>query len=110
MTVTTTITETPKFILDYVDAVDRLAAKAMQAEAASRGRGWGLGEGEAVVYRGSSTIDDILDLRNLAEAGMMSGSIDVCEKFLASISNRPGVVTCAEIAKFCAEARDIATS
>ena len=110
MTTTATITETPNHIREFVAAVDQLASRAERIEAASRGRGWGYGAGESAVYRGSSTIDDILDLRNLAEAGMMEGSIEVCEKFLSSISTRPGIVTCEEIAKFCAEARDIATS
>lgn len=108
MTVATT--ETPKHIHDFVDAVDKLAAKAQQIEAATRGRGWGLADGESAVYRGSSTIDDILDLRSLAEAGMMAGSLDTCDKFLADISKRPGIVTCAEVTRFCREAREMATS
>lgn len=107
---TSTITETPRHILDFVEAVAKFAEKAERVEAATRGRGWGFNEGESAVYRGGATIDEVLDLRSIAEAGMMAGSVEACDKFLASISKRPGVVTCSEIAKFCAEAREIAES
>jgi hypothetical protein len=93
-----------------VDAVDNLAAKAARIEAASRARGWGFSEGESAVYRGGSTIDEILDLRNIAQAGCLDGSLSVCERFLTDIAGRPGIVTCEEIQRFCAEVRIIATS
>ena len=97
-------------IKGLVDAIDALAARAARVEAASRARGWGFSEGEPSVYRGGSTIDEILDLRNLAEAGCLQGSLDACERFLADVSRRPGIVTCGEIQRFCAEIRAIATS
>lgn len=93
-----------------VDAVDELAAKATRIEAASRARGWGFSEGESAVYRGGSTIDEILDLRNIAQAGCLEGSLNVCERFLTDVAGRPGIVTCGEIQRFCAELRSIATS
>lgn len=93
-----------------VDAVDALAAKATRIEAASRDRGWGFGEGESAVYRGSATIDEILDLHNIAQAGCLEGSLEVCERFLTDVSRRPGIVTCGEIQRFCAELRNIATT
>jgi len=93
-----------------VDAVDALAAKASRVEAASRARGWGFAEGESAVYRGSATIDEILDLRSIAQAGCLEGSLAECERFLTDVSRRPGIVTCAEIQRFCADLREIATS
>lgn len=97
-------------IKGLVDAIDALAARAARVEAASRARGWGFSEGEQSVYSGGSIIDEILDLRNLAEAGCLQGSLDACERFLADVSRRPGIVTCGEIQRFCAEIRAIATS
>lgn len=93
-----------------VDTVDAISTKACKIEAAARARGWGVGEGEPAIYSGSSTIDEVLDLRNIAQAGCLSGSLDVCERFLGDVSRRPGFVTCEEVKRFCAELRSIATS
>lgn len=94
----------------FVKAVDSLSAKAARAKAGSLARGWGKAPGEHSVYRGSSTVDEVLDLHIIASEACMQNCIEECEKFLTMISKRPGAVTCEEVETFCNSVRELATT
>ena len=77
-----------------------LRHEALDAKAASAGRGWGSNPGEISVFPGGRAVDLILDMLAAADAGDADTQAE-CRGFLAEISARPGTVTTDEIVAFC---------